>query len=166
MLYFVQMTILSNVKTDFCGGVCINYRFGFDVVGYGRGTSDGYGFMTKKAVAIMELMVAEQALLKDLEKKKTVKLLFAVGKELVFSGALVIMMVMVMVAKSCNFVGGDMKKNDTYIGKHPYQSWFSKHFATWANNHRGWPKMKKANRKIAKRKIREEDRKEFREYMR
>ena len=27
------------------------------------------------------------------------------------------------------------------------QSWFSKRYARWANNHKGWSKMKKLNRK-------------------
>lgn len=29
-----------------------------------------------------------------------------------------------------------------------YQSWFSKLYASWANNHNGWSKMKKKNRKL------------------
>lgn len=33
----------------------------------------------------------------------------------------------------------------------PRQSAFSRDFATWARNHRGWAKMKKANRRLAKR---------------
>ena len=33
----------------------------------------------------------------------------------------------------------------------PYQSEFSHQLACWAKSHRGWAKMKKANRKIAKR---------------
>lgn len=32
----------------------------------------------------------------------------------------------------------------------PYQSEFSHRFACWANNHMGWAKMKKANKKLTK----------------
>lgn len=41
------------------------------------------------------------------------------------------------------------------------QSWFSKYLATWANNHGGWSKMKKKNRKIFKKKYRKEIKKEI-----
>lgn len=41
-----------------------------------------------------------------------------------------------------------------------HQSYFSKQMATWANNHNGWRKMKKKNRKIFKKKFRKET-KEF-----
>lgn len=37
-----------------------------------------------------------------------------------------------------------------------YQSEFSRKFACWANNHRGWQKMKKMNNKIARKKIKNE----------
>ena len=37
-----------------------------------------------------------------------------------------------------------------------HQSYFSKSCATWANNHNGWRKMKKKNRKIFKKKFRKE----------
>lgn len=36
------------------------------------------------------------------------------------------------------------------------QSWFSKKYACWANNHRGWQKMKKKNKKIFKKRFRRE----------
>lgn len=36
------------------------------------------------------------------------------------------------------------------------QSWFSKKYACWANNHNGWSKMKKLNRKLFKKKFRRE----------
>ena len=36
------------------------------------------------------------------------------------------------------------------------QSWFSKRYACWANNHNGWSKMKKLNRKLFKKKYRRE----------
>lgn len=38
---------------------------------------------------------------------------------------------------------------------------FSHHYACWANNHNGWAKMKKKNRKLFKKKFREETRKEI-----
>lgn len=41
-----------------------------------------------------------------------------------------------------------------------YQSWFSKRYACWANNHNGWSKMKKRNRKLFKKKFRRETEKE------
>lgn len=37
-----------------------------------------------------------------------------------------------------------------------HQSYFSKQMATWANNHNGWRKMKKKNRKRFKKKFRNE----------
>lgn len=42
-----------------------------------------------------------------------------------------------------------------------YQSEFSHKYACWANNHNGWQKMKKKNRKLFKKKFREETRKEI-----
>ena len=42
-----------------------------------------------------------------------------------------------------------------------YQSWFSKRYACWANNHNGWSKMKKRNRKLFKKKFRRETEKEI-----
>lgn len=41
------------------------------------------------------------------------------------------------------------------------QSWFSKKYACWAINHRGWSKMKKLNRKLFKKKYRREIEKEM-----
>jgi hypothetical protein len=40
------------------------------------------------------------------------------------------------------------------------QSEFDHKYACWANNHNGWSKMKKKNRKIAKKRLKEELRKE------
>ena len=37
-----------------------------------------------------------------------------------------------------------------------WQSEFSHRYACWANNHNGWRKMKKKNRKIFKKKFRDE----------
>lgn len=41
------------------------------------------------------------------------------------------------------------------------QSWFSKKYACWANNHNGWSKMKKFNRRLFKQKFRREVKKEI-----
>lgn len=49
-----------------------------------------------------------------------------------------------------------MKKSNIYKGKIPYQSEFDHHFASWANNHRGWAKMKKFNKRLAKRRLKQE----------
>lgn len=43
------------------------------------------------------------------------------------------------------------------------QSWFSYHMASWAGNHRGWQKMKLRNKRLFKRKFRNEMRKEIEE---
>ena len=42
-----------------------------------------------------------------------------------------------------------------------YQSWFSRYWACWANNHRGWQKMKKKNKRMFKKKFRRETEKEI-----
>lgn len=42
-----------------------------------------------------------------------------------------------------------------------YQSEFSHKYACWASNHNGWAKMKKKNRRLFKKKFREETRKEI-----
>ena len=41
------------------------------------------------------------------------------------------------------------------------QSWFDKKYACWANNHNGWRKMKKKNRRLFKKKFRRETEKEI-----
>ena len=43
------------------------------------------------------------------------------------------------------------------------QSEFDHRYACWANNHRGWQKCKKKNRRVAKKRLREEYRKEIKE---
>lgn len=43
----------------------------------------------------------------------------------------------------------------------PFQSEFSHRYACWANNHMGWAKMKKANRKQAKNKSKQIMKKEM-----
>lgn len=48
-----------------------------------------------------------------------------------------------------------MKKADTYRGELGWQSEFSHRYACWANNHNGWSKMKKANKRIAKRRMKQ-----------
>lgn len=45
-----------------------------------------------------------------------------------------------------------MKKN-LLARLRPWQSEFSHRYACWANNHNGWSKMKKMNRRLAKRKL-------------
>jgi hypothetical protein len=49
-----------------------------------------------------------------------------------------------------------MKKADTYRGGLGWQSEFSRRYACWANNHNGWAKMKKANKRIAKRRLKQD----------
>lgn len=53
------------------------------------------------------------------------------------------------------------KKQSTYRGYLNPQSVFSHYYASWARNHRGWAKMKKANKRIAKRRIAREDMEEL-----
>ena len=49
-----------------------------------------------------------------------------------------------------------MKKANTYKGKLGWQSEFSHRYACWAANHNGWAKMKKANKRIAKRRMKQD----------
>lgn len=51
------------------------------------------------------------------------------------------------------------KQANIYKGYLPFQSEFSHRFSCWAINHRGWAKMKKHNRKLAKRRIRQKQKK-------
>lgn len=44
------------------------------------------------------------------------------------------------------------------------QSLFSKKYACWANNHNGWSKMKKMNRKLFKKKFKRETEREINRY--
>ena len=44
-----------------------------------------------------------------------------------------------------------MKRQNYLKGHLPWQSEFDHRFACWANNHNGWAKMKKANKRLAKR---------------
>ena len=56
-----------------------------------------------------------------------------------------------------------MKRANIWKGKLEPQSEFSHRFACWANNHRGWAKMKKDNRRLAKRRLKQEDQKRMEE---
>ena len=47
-----------------------------------------------------------------------------------------------------------MKKQNIYKGFLDWQSEFSHRWACWAYNHRGWAKMKKSNKKVAKKRER------------
>lgn len=53
-----------------------------------------------------------------------------------------------------------MTRRSIYKGLIKDQSEFSHRWACLANNHRGWAKMKRANRKLAKKRLRREDGKE------
>ena len=46
-----------------------------------------------------------------------------------------------------------------------WQSEFDHHYACWANNHNGWRKMKKLNRKLFKKVFRNETHQEVRKYL-
>ena len=51
-----------------------------------------------------------------------------------------------------------MKQANIWKGKLGWQSEFDHLFACWANNHNGWSKAKKANKRLAKRRIKQEQR--------
>ena len=53
-----------------------------------------------------------------------------------------------------------MKQANVYKGKIPYQSEFSHRCACWARNHRGWAKMKKFHKRLAKRRLKQQWKKE------
>ena len=54
-----------------------------------------------------------------------------------------------------------MKKQNYLKAFLPWQSEFDHHYACWANNHNGWAKMKKMNRRLAKKKERRQLRREI-----
>lgn len=56
-----------------------------------------------------------------------------------------------------------MKQANIYKGFLDFQSEFDRRFACWALNHNGWAKMKKFNKRLAKRRLRQQIRKEFKE---
>ena len=58
-----------------------------------------------------------------------------------------------------------MKIQNIYKGFLDYQSEFDRRWACWANNHMGWAKMKKANKKIAKKRLRRKTQKQIKESM-
>lgn len=51
-----------------------------------------------------------------------------------------------------------MKKQNIYKGFVPFQSEFDHKYACWATNHRGWAKMKRSNKRLSKRRVREKER--------
>ncbi|MBO6270228.1 MAG: hypothetical protein J6N19_13950 [Clostridium sp.] len=54
-------------------------------------------------------------------------------------------------------------KKQNYLAPHlPWQSEFDHHYACWANNHRGWAKAKKSNKRLAKKRENREWKKEVR----
>ena len=58
-----------------------------------------------------------------------------------------------------------MKTQNVYKGFLDWQSEFDHCYACWANNHMGWAKMKKANKKIAKKRLRRKIQKQIKESM-
>lgn len=50
-----------------------------------------------------------------------------------------------------------MKRQAIYRGMLNEQGEFSRRYACWAMNHRGWAKMKRMNRRIAKKRLRRVD---------
>ncbi len=46
------------------------------------------------------------------------------------------------------------KQNNIYKGRLAYQSEFDHKWACWTTNHRGWAKMKKFNKRLAKKRLR------------
>ena len=53
-----------------------------------------------------------------------------------------------------------MKRSNIWKGKLGWQSEFDHLFACWANNHNGWSKAKKYNKRVAKRRLKQEWKKE------
>ena len=58
-----------------------------------------------------------------------------------------------------------MKKQNIWLPCLPWQSEFDRHYACWANNHRGWAKMKRYNRRLAKKRGKQKLRKELDEWL-
>ena len=59
-----------------------------------------------------------------------------------------------------------MKKSNIYKGFLDFQFEFDHRYACWAYNHRGWAKMKKSNKRLAKKRERNNWKKEAKEYER
>ena len=55
-----------------------------------------------------------------------------------------------------------MKKQNYLASFLPWQSEFDHCYACWADNHRGWAKMKKSNKRLAKKREKCEWKKEVR----
>ena len=53
------------------------------------------------------------------------------------------------------------KRGNGWKGLLQHQSEFSHLFACWALNHQGWAKMKAYNRRLAKRRLRQRDRRQM-----
>lgn len=58
-----------------------------------------------------------------------------------------------------------MKIQNIYKGLLDNSSEFDHRWACWANNHMGWAKMKKANKKMAKKRLRRKIQKQIKESM-
>ena len=54
-----------------------------------------------------------------------------------------------------------MKQANPYKGKLDRQSEFDHRYDCWAKNHNGWAKAKKFNKKVAKRRLKQELRKKL-----
>ena len=54
-----------------------------------------------------------------------------------------------------------MKQANPYKGKLDWKSEFDHRYACWAKNHNGWAKAKKFNKKVAKRRLKQELRKKL-----
>lgn len=59
-----------------------------------------------------------------------------------------------------------MKRQNIYKGFLEFQSEFDHRYACWTYNHRGWAKMKKSNKKLAKKREKRGWQKEAKEYER
>ena len=59
-----------------------------------------------------------------------------------------------------------MKKSNIYKGFLDFESEFDHRYACWAYNHRGWAKMKKSNKRLAKKRERNNWKKEAKKYER
>ena len=83
-----------------------------------------------------------------------------------FWGAIGIVLVTFIISNLMKPKMQTMKKQNIYKGFLEFQSEFSHRYACWAYNHRGWAKMKKSNKKLAKKRERRKWQKEAKEYER
>lgn len=60
-----------------------------------------------------------------------------------------------------DYTGSIMTSRNIYKPYLEYQSEFDHRWACWANNHKGWAKMKKYNKKLAKKRLRRATIKEY-----